>query len=74
MKQNGNSQLTLNYKHKQLKFFDNFQLRSPAQDTKLQFNCPPGSQVAVGHFKASSTEQQWKLQQKYTGKKENCSQ
>jgi len=31
---------------------------APAQDTKLQFNCPPGSQVAVGHFKASSTEQQ----------------
>lgn len=36
MKQNGNSQLTLNYKHQQLKFFDNFQLRS--RQLKIQ-NC-----------------------------------
>jgi len=54
MKQNGRELANPELKTPSCNFSDNFRLRSPAQDTKLQFNCPPGNQrKAVEHFKAS---------------------
>jgi len=72
MKQNGRELANPELKTPSCNFSDNFRLRSPAQDTKLQFNCPPGSQrKAVEHFKASWYKEK-KIGIKKCEQKENC--